>query len=44
MDAKKANLNKDFKDRISPKSQFVKKRIPNVKKNNRNFKRERWCW
>lgn len=32
MDAKKANLNKDFKDRISPKSQFVKKRIPNVKK------------
>ena len=32
MDAKKANLNKDFRDRISPTSQFVKKRIPNVKK------------
>ena len=32
MDAKKANLNKDFRDRISPSSQFVKKRIPNVKK------------
>ena len=32
MDAKKANLNKNFRDRISPSSQFVKKRIPNVKK------------